>query len=130
MGLYIYSNPEKPEEIVEVVQSINDKHEYFVDGIKWDRVFTKPTASTDNKIDPFNKREVLDKTANKRGSLGNMIEFNKELSAKRARRDGKDPIQEKYYESYKNKRGGKHEHPDVIKRKTRDKLKKFGFELD
>jgi hypothetical protein len=130
MPLYLYSNPDKPEEIVEIVQSVNDKHEFIKDGVKWNREFTSPFASIDTKIDPFNKRDVLSKTANKKGSLGSIIDFNKELSEKREKRTGVDPVKEKYYENYKRKRGGKHEHPDVIKRKTRDKLKKFGFQLD
>lgn len=130
MPVYLYSNPKNPKEVIEIVQSVHDKHEYIKDGISWNREFTIPTASIDTKINPFDKNDVLSKTANKKGSLDNIIKFNQELSEKRAKRDGKDPIKEKYYENFKKKRGGKHEHPDVIKRNTREKLKSFGFELD
>lgn len=130
MPQYIYSNPENPDEHVEVIQSVHEDHVFVKDGIVWQREFTLPNASADTKIDAFDKTDFLCKTAGKKGSLGNLMDCSRELSEKRAERSGSDPVQESYYEDYKKKRGGKHEHPEVVKRKSREKLRKLGFELD
>lgn len=49
MPIYIYQNP-KTKEIKEIIQSVHDKHEYFENGIKWNRVFTAPEVNTNDKL--------------------------------------------------------------------------------
>ena len=126
MPLYIFSNPKDESEIVEVVMSVHDKHEFIKDGIRWDRIFTKPQAATDSRCDPFSSRDFVDKSRNKKGNLGNLFDEAKEMSLKRQDKLGIDPVKQKFYEDYKNKRKGKVEHPDVKKAKSRETLKKFG----
>jgi hypothetical protein len=116
MPIYIYKHPDH-EEYEEVFQGMNDEHVYEKEGVKWDRVFLAPNASVDSEIDPFNKRHFIDATANKKGSMGDMMDMSKELSEKRAaQRDGVDPVKQKYYDNYsKERRGAKH--PKEIKEK-------------
>ena len=116
MPIYIYKHPDH-EEYEEVFQGMNDAHVYEEDGVKWERVFLAPNASVDSEIDPFNSRHFIDATANKRGSMGDMMDMSKELSEKRAaQRDGVDPVKQKYFDDYsKERRGAKH--PKEIREK-------------
>jgi predicted nucleic acid-binding Zn ribbon protein len=123
MPLYLYQN-EKTGEIREVLQSMNEVHEY--NGEKgnernWKRIFTIPQASIDTKQDPFSSNDFLDRTKSKKGTYGNMLDYSKELSEKRASINGGiDPIKEKYYQNYsKQRRGAKH--PDKLNKKIETK---------
>ena len=116
MPIYVYKHPEK-EEYVEVLQGMKDEHSYKKDGLAWERVFLAPNASIDNDIDPFSGRQFVDATAAKKGTVGNMMDYSKELSAKRAeKRGGVDPVKEKYYKEYSDARNGT-KHPQQIKDK-------------
>jgi hypothetical protein len=108
MPLYLYSNPETGE-TKEIVQSMKEDHVYFEDGIQWKRVFTVPTASIDTKIDPFSQRQFVEKTGNKKGTVGNMMDLSAELSQKREQSNGKeDPVKRKHFSDYEKKVGKKH----------------------
>ena len=117
MPIYIYQHKDT-KEIREVIQSMNDIHEYYGDGDNpengWERLYTVPTASIDTKQDPFSVNQFLDVTKNKKGTYGNMLDYSKELSERRSSIvGGQDPIKEKYYEQYsKDRKGAKH--PDKI----------------
>lgn len=118
MPLYLYQN-DKTGEIREVLQSMNEVHEY--NGEKgneksWKRIFTIPQASIDTKQDPFSTNDFLDRTKSKKGTYGNMLDYSKELSEKRASvMGGVDPVKQNYYKEYsKNRRGAKH--PDTFKK--------------
>jgi predicted nucleic acid-binding Zn ribbon protein len=118
MPLYLYQN-EKTGEIREILQSMNEVHEY--NGEKgseksWKRIFTIPQASIDTKQDPFSTNDFLDRTKSKKGTYGNMMDYSKELSEKRASvMGGVDPVKQNYYKEYsKNRRGAKH--PDTFKK--------------
>ena len=45
MPEYIYENPDTKEQIT-VWQSVHEAHEYEVDGVAYDRVYTIPHASS------------------------------------------------------------------------------------
>lgn len=130
MPIYLYQH-NKTKEIREVFQSMNDIHEYFGDSDipenAWERIYTVPTASIDTKQDPFNSNQFLDVTRSKRGTYGNMLDYSKELSEKRASIvGGADPIKEKYYEQYsKDRRGAKH--PDKIQKVFENKHVKVKY---
>ena len=130
MPIYLYQN-NKTKEVREVLQSMNDVHEYFGDGEKpengWERIYTVPTASIDTKQDPFSTNQFLDVTKSKKGTYGNMLDYSRELSEKRASIiGGPDPIKEKYYEQYsKDRRGAKH--PDKISKVFENKHVKAEF---
>ena len=116
MPIYVYKHPEK-EEYIEVLQGMNDEHVYEQDGLVWERVFLAPNASIDNDVDPFNSRQFVDATANKKGTMGDMMDFSKELSEKRASvNGGVDPVKKQYYKNYSEARNGA-KHPKEIKEK-------------
>ena len=117
MPIYIYKHPDK-EEYKEVVQKMNDKHEFFdSDGLEWKRVFTIPNASIDTHIDANSQKQFIEKTASKKGTIGDIMDYSKELSMKRSESNGGiDPVKEKYYKNYSDKRSGA-KHFDEIKSK-------------
>lgn len=115
MPIYIYKHPSL-EQYIEEVQGMNDKHVYFdSDGLEWKRVFTIPNASIDSQIDPHSSRDFVNKTANKKGSMGDIMDYSKELSYQRAEKNGGiDPVKENYYKDYSSKRNGA-KHMDQMK---------------
>ena len=122
MPLYCYRNPQTGEEI-EIIQGMNEVHE-FVDssGLKWDRVFFAPNASIDTKIDAFSQQKFVERTAAKKGSYGDLLDYSSEMSAIRAEKaGGVDPIKKQYLENYsKQRNGAKHssEQPKTIENKS------------
>ena len=117
MPIYIYKHPDK-EEYTEELQGMNDKHVYFdSEGLEWKRVFTIPNASIDARIDPHSSKEFVEKTGNKKGTFGEMMDYSKEMSYIRAESNGGiDQVKEKYFKDYADKRGGA-KHFDEIKSK-------------
>jgi hypothetical protein len=130
MPIYLYQHS-KTKEVREVIQGMNDVHEYYGDlkdpENEWERIFTIPTASIDTKQDPFSTNQFLDRTRSKKGTYGNMLDYSAELSDKRASlAGGQDPIKEKYYKQYsKDRRGAKH--PDKIPKTFENKHVKVDF---
>lgn len=130
MPIYLYQHS-KTKEVREVIQSMNDVHEYYGDKDEpengWVRIYTVPTASIDTKQDPFSQNQFLDVTKSKKGTYGNMLDYSKELSERRASIiGGADPIKEKYYEDYsKNRRGAKH--PDKLPKIFENKHVKINY---
>lgn len=111
MGIYIYHHDEK-NETVEVSQKMNDVHVYsgvFGNEEGWRRVYTVPQACVDSDFDPRNKDEFIRRGA-KYGTLGDIMDKSRELSEKRAEKDGVDDVKAKFFEDYKRARNGK-EHP-------------------
>jgi len=128
MPIYIYKHPEK-EEYIEVLQGMNDEHVYEQDGLAWERVFLAPNASIDSDVDPFSGRQFVDATAAKKGTMGDMLDYSKELSQKRASVNGGiDPVKEKYYKKYSDKRNGA-KHPQQMKEQL-SKNKKLKIDFD
>ena len=122
--IYIYKHPKK-EKYIEVIQSVNEKHEYFdKNGVKWERVFTVPNIGIDTKLDPFSEKQFLEKTRVNKGKLGDLMDRSRELSDKRADKNGGiDPVREKFFKEYSKKRKNKL-HPSDPKRYK--KLNKMG----
>jgi hypothetical protein len=115
MPIYEYQNPETGE-LIEVLQTMVEDHVYFdSDGLEWKRVFTAPNMSVDSQIDPYSSKDFVQKTENKKGTIGDMMDYSKELSQERAEKNGGvDPVKEKYYKDYSDKRKGA-KHVDQIK---------------
>ena len=106
--IYLYENP-KTGEIKEVPQGMNDPHVYSEGGIEWKRVFTIPCATIKGSADPFNQQSFVEETGSKRGTVGDMLDYSRELSEKRAQRNGGvDPIQSKFFKDYQKRVGKKH----------------------
>lgn len=106
MPTYLYKNPETGE-VLEVTQGINDKHEFVnADGLKCERIFTKPNMSVDTN-GASNEKDFVRKTASKKDSVGDLWDRSKEESQKREKLFGKDPVKEKYLSDYSAARKGK-----------------------
>jgi len=106
MPLYIFEHPET-KEVTEVFFHMNDEDKIYIDdaGMQWNRVFTTSQLSTDTQIDPYNSRDFINKTS-KEGTMGDMWDRSAELHAKRVDKEGKDPIQQKYFKQYSAERNG------------------------
>jgi hypothetical protein len=111
MPEYLYENP-KNGKVISVIQSVHDKHEYVDEsGLKWNRVFTVPEVNIDAKLTADSSaKDFIKYTSNKKGNMGNLWDASKELSEKREKMYGKDPIKKKYFENWSKKRKGK-KHP-------------------
>ena len=106
MPLYLFEHPETGETI-EVVQKMSDPHEYTdKNGVKWARVWQTPNAMIDSDIDPFNQRQWNEKTAKGKGTVGDLWDRSAELSEKRKKVLGHDPIKDKHFKDYSKKRRG------------------------
>ncbi len=111
MPLYTYENP-NTEETIEIIQSMKDDHIYVdEDGLKWNRVFHSPEASIDSSIDPFSNKAFKEKTGASKGTVGEIMDRSKEMSQRRKDKLGYDPVQQKYFKEYKEKRRGL-KHPE------------------
>ena len=109
MPLYTYKR-ESTGEYRDILQSMNDTHEYSGengDESDWKRVYYSPNAQIDSQIDPNSRRQFLESTSSKKGTLGDIFDYSKELSDKRADQNGGvDPVKKKYFENYSKQRNG------------------------
>jgi hypothetical protein len=116
MPQYSYRNP-KTGKIKDVFQTMNEEHSYSEGGVQWERVWTVPQAAVDANIDPFSTNAFVEKTGKEKGNMGSLWDRSSEMSEKRAaKRDGVDPVKQKYYDDYASKRKGKR-NPREIKEK-------------
>ena len=125
MPIYVYKHPDK-EEYEEVVQGMNEDHVFSKDGVEWQRVFLAPNAAVSSDTDPFNANSFIEKTGNMKGTIGDMVDYSKELSEKRIEKTGNDPVKEKFYKDYASRRGGK-KHPDQLKKKFENSRIKIDY---
>lgn len=128
MPSYLFKN-KVTGEVKEVQMPMNAEHKYSEGDVEYERIFIAPTASVDNRIDPFDKRGFVSKTASKRGSVGDLFDMSKELSIKREEKAGRDSVKENYYKNYADKRRGS-QHPDVRKVESIKKLDKLGVVVE
>lgn len=108
MPFYTYINPDT-EEVIDVVQSINENHVYFdKNGLEWRRVFTVPEVNTHGTLKAdTTEKQFSDYTRNQKGSIGDLYDRSAELSEKRKKIYGKDPVKKKYFNDWSKKRKGK-----------------------
>lgn len=130
MPIYIFQNPET-EELIEVLQKMDEDHKYIDEhGLEYTRLYTIPNYSIDSRIDPFSSKEFAEKTRNKKGTIGDLLNESKELSEKRGGQSN-DPILKNFLSSYEKEKGVKHS-SEVKKekiQKANKKLKKFGVSI-
>lgn len=112
MPLYTFSHP-KTGEILDVFFHMNDEKKYIdEDGTEWTREYYSPELNTTGKTDPWSSKQFVEKTGQKEGKLGDMMNLSAELSKERASQNGGvDPVKEKYYKNYTKERLGAI-HPD------------------
>lgn len=105
MPLYTYTNG---KETIDVYQSMNEPHVYFgKDGKEWQRVWHKPGASVDTQYNPLSAKDFSEKVGRTKGTYGDLIDRSRELSEKREKLMGKDPIKERYKKEWSAKRKGR-----------------------
>ena len=110
MPLYYYQHP-LTGKTIDLIQTMSEEHSYVdKEGVKWDRLFTSPTASIDTRIDAHNPADFVNKTKTKNYNLGQLWDKSAELSAKREKTFGKDPTKQAAAESYKKRTGKEHPH--------------------
>lgn len=126
--MYVFEHPKTGEQI-ELFFSMNDDKKYTdKKGVEWKRVFMGSQLSTVGKVDPWNNADFVNKTAQKKGTVGNMMDLSKELSEQRAKDNGGvDPVKEKYYKDYSKARGGA-KHMDQMKKSFENKNIKIDFD--
>lgn len=106
MPIYLFCNP-KTKEVKSIYQDMNAEHTYFEDGVKLERIYTVPNAAIDSKIDPFSSQKFVEKTGTMKGTLGEIWDYSKELSDKRAKStNGQDDVRTKAENKYSKKRRG------------------------
>lgn len=106
------------------------------DGLEWRRIFTVPQATSNiTKIDPYSAKDFNRRLDNKSVTIGQMWDEAAALSQRRAEKDGKDTVKEKYYEKYASERQGAR-HPQELKEKQQKdlavankKLEKLGISI-
>jgi hypothetical protein len=81
---------------------------FYKDGNKWNRVYTIPQTSMNTEIDPFSSADFVKKTGEKKGTLGDLWDKSAELSEKRAKVHGNDPVKDKTISAYEAKTKKKH----------------------
>ena len=105
MPVYIYEHPESKQR-VELVQSIHEAHEYIdSDGVRWNRIFTLPELNISDRLDESsNSKDFSSYVGKRKGTIGDLWDKSKELSEKREKIFGKDPIKENYKKNWSKKR--------------------------
>ena len=124
MPEYLYQHPET-KEVKSVFQGIHDTHVYEEEGIEWIRLFTAPQLNTVGTIDPFDKNQFVNATANTKGNYGDLLDRSKDLSEQRKALRGEDAVQNTFFDNYSKERGGRPHLKDGRKRKVNK-----GIEVD
>lgn len=108
MPIYIYKHPKK-NKVKELVQSVKDKHEYIDEhGVRWERIFTSPQINTEGTLSAeCTEKQFAEFTKNKKGTIGDLWDRSKELSEKREKIYGVDPLKKQYDKAWSAKRKGK-----------------------
>lgn len=96
----------------------------------WRRVWTKPRMSVDSvAIDPYSAADYV-KATNKKGSVADLWDRSKEMSLKRADKEGgQDPVKQKFFEGYSKRRHGA-KHPEQRREETNKALAGSGLKVD
>lgn len=105
MPLYVYQHP-YTKEIIEINQAIDQEHIYIdKHSVKWNRIFTTPEINTNGSIKAdFSSKQFSEFTKKTKGSIGDLWDRSRELSEKREKIYGKDPVKEKYKKDWSKKR--------------------------
>ena len=128
MPFYIFES-EKGEIVEKFFHMMENKQFFGPDGKFWRRIYLKPQMSIDSIIkDPLSSKEFINNSSRKTGVLGDLIEQSAELSQKREKLCGLDPIKSKYIKNWEKKR--KRLHPENRKIKCKNELDKRGVILE
>lgn len=115
MPLYEFFNETTGESVDVFFHMTDDKVYNGEDGTEigqWRRVFHAPLAAIDTKLDPRDKAAFVRRTE-KYKTVGEYQDLSKELSEKRAAKDGIDQVKETWLNNYEKSRNGK-KHPSRL----------------
>jgi len=112
---YLFHNKET-DEYREIEMSMKEYAPYRGENDNedcWERIYETPQISmghsTSKTVDPYSQNEFVERTGKMKGNFGNMMDYSKELSEKRAKdHGGVDPVKKKYFKNYEKKTGKKH----------------------
>ena len=112
---YLFHN-KKTDDYREIEMSMKDYAPYLGENSDedcWERIYETPQISmghsTSKTVDPYNQNEFVERTGKMKGNFGNMMDYSKELSEKRAAdHGGVDPVKQKHFRDYERKTGKKH----------------------
>jgi hypothetical protein len=111
MPVYLFRHP-GTDLVIEELQKMNDPHVYIDDdGVEWERVWTSPNAGIDTKLDG-SKKSFMKYTADKKGNMGDLWDASRRCSDIREKQRGKDPVKDKYFKNYSERRRGKKHQQD------------------
>ena len=93
---------------------------------EWQRIYDVPQVNMGNyiakKVDPWDKKQFIERTGKMKGTLGDLHGYSAQLSEERAKESvtGEDPVKRKHFNKYKKNTGKKHvsDHPKVIETKN------------
>lgn len=114
--IYTFENTDTGE-IREVVMKMKDYKPYKGengDENCWRRIYELPQVnmgvSNAKSIDPWDQNSFVNRTANMKGTYGDLQDHAKELSEKRAAQSatGEDPVKRKHFDNYEKRTGRKH----------------------
>lgn len=130
MALYQYID-DRDNKIYDLIQGMNDEHIAFApDGYKLQRIWNRPAASIDSKLNPDSAQDFIKYTSTRKGKYGELLDLSKELSEKRKdKHGGYDEVEVKANENYKKSHRGK-DMPHIKKQKLKESLKNSAFEID
>ena len=131
MPLYLFEHV-RTGEVHEVVYHMNDTKDYAGprgdQKGQWRRVWIKPRASIDTRVDPYSARDFSKATA-KGGVIGDLWDRAREMSIKRTEKEGFDSIKQQHYAEYSRRRGGK-KHPEQRREECAREAAKAGMKID
>jgi hypothetical protein len=134
MPLYLFEHT-KTGEVHEVIYHMNDPKDYR--GPKgdakagtWRRVWTKPQAAIDTKVDPYSAKDYL-KATNRPGTVGDLWDRSRDMSIAREDKEGvgNDPIQKQFFTDYSKRRKGR-KHPEQVRAEGKKQLADKGIRID
>lgn len=132
MPQYVFakvSNPEVTQDLFYAMKDVPSVGTVItIEGAQWRRCFTKPRMGVDTQCDPHSARDFV-KATNKKDSVGSMWDRSKEMSLKRAEKDGVDNVKETFYRDYTRRRKGR-VHPEQKREQGVKSLAKKGIRLD
>ena len=130
MPMYIFENP-KTQETIEVFFHMNDDKKFLDDdGFEWKRVFTTSELNTEGSIDPWDNASFVNSTADRKGTVGDLLDKSAELSQRRAESNGGvDPVKKKYLDNYSKQRNGA-KHPSELKKHKSFENKHIKIDFD
>ncbi len=132
MPIYLFEHT-KTGAIHEVAYHMSEAKDYRGPNGKaaagvWRRVWTKPQAAIDTRVDPYSAKDFV-KATNRPGKMADLWDRSADLSAKREEKEGVDPIKQTFYETYSKRRKGA-KHPQQKREETARALKGKGISIE